>query len=87
MSDARARQGRPSIPGRPGKRNTLGLRVSAETKEQLRQAADASGRSMSQEAEMRLLRSFEVDAGNYLADLLAEVQTIRLMMEAARDRG
>ena len=37
---------------------------------------------MSQEAELRLTRS--LDADNYLADLLAEVQTIRLMMEASR---
>jgi len=41
-----------------GKRNPLGLRVDAELKAQLDASAEASGRSQSQEAEIRLRESF-----------------------------
>lgn len=48
-------------PGRPpvaGERIPLGLRVTKETKQRLDQAAHISGRSQSQEAELRLEQSF-----------------------------
>ena len=48
-------------PGRPplaGERIPLGLRVTKETKQKLDRAAQASGRSQSQEAELRLEQSF-----------------------------
>lgn len=48
-------------PGRPplaGERIPLGLRVTKETKQKLDRAAHASGRSQSQEAELRLEQSF-----------------------------
>jgi predicted HicB family RNase H-like nuclease len=42
-------------------RDSLGLRVTAQTKRNLQKAAAASGRSQSQEAEFRLERSFDDD--------------------------
>src|SRR4051812_38494420 len=46
--------GRPTKPAVAGERAMLGLRVRAEIKEALEKAAEASGRSQSQEAEFRL---------------------------------
>ena len=58
-------------PGRPavfGERISLGLRVTKETKALLDKAAEASGRSLSQEAETRLEHTF--NAGNAVFDAL-----------------
>jgi hypothetical protein len=54
----RKRPGRPKKAPTQGKRNSLGLRVDAELKAELDNAAEASGRSQSQEAEIRLRESF-----------------------------
>ncbi len=56
---ASKRLGRPKRKPKPGERVPLGLRVTAETKQRLDDAAEQSGRSQSQEAELRLERSFE----------------------------
>jgi hypothetical protein len=64
--DVGRKPGRPSV----GERVPLGLRVTPETKQRLDAAAAHSGRSQSQEAEMRLERSFERQ------DLLPEVLTL-----------
>ncbi len=56
---ASKRLGRPKRKPKPGERVPLGLRVTAETKQRLDDAAEQSGRSQSQEAELRLDRSFE----------------------------
>jgi hypothetical protein len=53
------RIGRPTKPPKPGARVSLGLRVTSEIKEKLDAAARRTGRSQSQEAEIRLERSFE----------------------------
>jgi predicted transcriptional regulator len=53
------------------------LRVTPELKQRLDAAAEASGRSQSQEAEFRLERSFD------RTDLLAEVLTLAYGEEAA----
>jgi hypothetical protein len=55
------RRGRPIKPGGSvrGERVPLSLRVSAEVRDELEQAAIQSGRSLSQEAEFRLETSFE----------------------------
>ena len=53
------RLGRPMKPPTPGERTPLGLRVTAETKRRIEAAAIESGRSISQEAELRLEQSFE----------------------------
>lgn len=55
------RIGRP--PKKPiGKRASLGLKVTADIKARMERAAELSGRSQSQEAELRLERSFDRDA-------------------------
>jgi Arc-like DNA binding domain len=58
-----------------GKRHPLNMRTTREIREQLEAAAAASGRSLTQEVERRLERSFEgeIDAG-------AVTQTIRRLM-------
>jgi predicted DNA-binding protein len=61
------RKGRPTKLATTGQRVSLGLRVTAEIKERLDRAAKESGRSQSQEAELRLERSF-------LADRLDEME-------------
>jgi hypothetical protein len=55
------RIGRPIKPGVSGARVSLGLRVTGDTKSRLDNAALASGRSQSQEAELRLEQSFRDD--------------------------
>lgn len=56
------RMGRPTRAPKPGERRvSLGLRVTADIKRKLDEAAVASGRSQSQEAELRIERSFEHD--------------------------
>jgi hypothetical protein len=58
MTDQKPRAGRPIKPASPGKRVSLGLKVTAEIKQRLDAAARANGRTQSQEAETRLERSF-----------------------------
>ena len=53
------RRGRPNLPAGEGKRYALGLRTTKELRDLLQQAADSSGRSLAQEIEFRLERSFE----------------------------
>jgi predicted HicB family RNase H-like nuclease len=57
--EKRKRLGRPTKPPTSGERTPLGLRVAPEIKRKLEAAAMESGRSLSQEAELRLERSFE----------------------------
>lgn len=49
------------IPLKERRRYPLGLRVTRDARLRLEAAADANGRSMSQEAEHRLMQSFDVD--------------------------
>jgi hypothetical protein len=67
---ASKRMGRPTKPPTPGDRVGLSLRVTAEIKERLEASATYKGRSLSQEAEFRLERSFETQS------LLMEVLTL-----------
>ena len=53
------RKGRPTKPPREGERIMLGVRVTPAMKRQIDEEARKSGRSLSQEAEIRLERSFE----------------------------
>jgi hypothetical protein len=55
------RIGRPTKPPVEGERVPLGLRVTAAAKRKLEEAAIKSGRSISQEAELRIERSFDDD--------------------------
>jgi hypothetical protein len=52
------RIGRPAKPAVPGQRHSLGLKVTGEMKQRLEDAARASGRTQSQEAELRIEMSF-----------------------------
>ena len=52
------KRGRPPLPRTEGKRSAIGLRATAELRKRLEEAAKASGRSLSQEAELRLERTF-----------------------------
>ena len=61
---SKPKMGRPPLP--PGKRlgASMGFRPTPETRERLEKAAKANGRSMSQEIESRLERSFASDDGH-----------------------
>ncbi len=58
MEKERRGRGRPRKAAIEGERNSLGLRVTADVKMKLEDAATDSGRSQSQEAEFRLEQSF-----------------------------
>jgi len=69
MSEAK-RTGRPFKAPEPGERIMLGFRVTADMKTKIVAAAHATGRSLSQEVEFRLERSFRED------DLIAAFATL-----------
>jgi hypothetical protein len=82
-------RGRPTI----GKRIPLGLRVTPQLKSKLDFAAEQTGRSQSQEAELRLERSFEreellpdVLALAYGKDIAAHLVRLGAEMKARADR-
>ena len=77
------RVGRPSKAPQKGARNSLGLRVTAETKNRLKAAVAASGRSQSQEAEFRLERSFRKEDDGIAALGGSEQHALFRMMAAA----
>lgn len=91
MRETKSRGGRPGRKIEPGERAALGLRVTPELKTRLDRAAKESGRSQSQEAELRLERSFEREG------LLAETLELRygpqlagvllMLGEAMKDAG
>ncbi|MDH6273536.1 hypothetical protein M2311_003626 [Rhizobium leguminosarum] len=62
MTNEQKRIGRPIKEAEPGKRVSLGLKVTAAIKSKLDKAAREVGRTQSQEAEVRLERSFEEEA-------------------------
>jgi predicted transcriptional regulator len=70
MNQNQKRMGRPLKAAQPGKRVSLGLKVTPEIKARLDEAARANGRTQSQEAEYRLERSFERQ------DLLPEILSL-----------
>lgn len=72
-----AKRGRPTKAPAPGAKASLGLKVTASLKKRLEEAAEASGRTQSQEAEYRLERSFD------RADLMWEVMELSYGREAA----
>lgn len=71
------RIGRPTKPPAPNERVPVALRVTPEIKIRLDTAASQGGRSLSQEAEIRLERSFERE------DLLSEALTLAYGRKAA----
>ena len=80
MVTGKKKIGRPVKPAAPGSRVPLGLRVTADVKSRLDGAAEASGRSQSQEAELRLERSFhEDDAQARVIEMLGGPEIFRLL--------
>ncbi len=69
-----ARAGRPSREPNQGERVGVSYRVTPQVKRALDAAADASGRSLSQEAEMRLEASF------FLYDRLDRLERMVLLL-------
>lgn len=61
MKPDQPRAGRPTTAGIEGQKSTLSIRASAELKARLDTAAKERGRSLSQEAEIRLEQSFRDD--------------------------
>jgi hypothetical protein len=61
MAKPKKRMGRPTKPPREGERVSLGLRVTAGVKRALEKAAIKTGRSISQEAEIRLELSLRLE--------------------------
>jgi hypothetical protein len=61
MAATGKRIGRPIKPALPGERPSLGLRVTAATKELIETLAQASGRTQSQEAEFLIERCLQYD--------------------------
>lgn len=59
MPEGQKRIGRPPKPATEGKKVSLGLKVTPRIKDRLDQAARASGRTQSQEAEYRLEQTFD----------------------------
>jgi len=77
MNESAKRIGRPLKPAEAGKRVSLGLKVTPQFKERLDAAALETGRTQSQEAEMRLEQSFNRE------DLLGEAMCLAYGKELA----
>jgi hypothetical protein len=83
-SEDRRPRGRPALPDEMGKRYSLGIRTTRELRDALKDAADASGRSVAQEIELRLERSFETEdayGGPRLARLFRMVAAMAAVAE------
>jgi hypothetical protein len=69
MIDTPTKPGRPVKPAVDGERMMLSFRVTADTKRKLEAEANKSGRSLSQETELRVQRSFDSELlAKYAAD-------------------
>ncbi len=85
MSEKKRKPGRPGRPRKFGERVPLGLRVTPELKIKLDSAAKASGRSQSQEAELRLEQSLKSEEALYKAlDLAYGGELTALVLALAR---
>lgn len=85
MAETKRRPGRPGREPELGERVGLSLRVTPGTKRALDAASEAAGRSLSQEAEMRLERSFRDESLiPQLLDAAYGRQTAGLLMLLAR---
>lgn len=84
MSDAIVESIAQRKPGRPRKadavrrRTQVGLRVTVELKRKLEDAIAKNGRSLAQESELRIERTFRDD------EVLAELRAIRAILEGGR---
>ena len=81
MAESKRRPGRPGREPAPGERVGLSLRVTPEMKRLLDAAAASSGRSLSQEAEVRLEQSFrDEDLLPQILDMAFGPQTAGLLL-------
>jgi hypothetical protein len=71
------------VPAKPGERAGLSLRVSAQTKQKLEEAAEKSGRSISAEAE--LLIELALDRQAMASQFAVGWEDIRATIEAFGD--
>ncbi len=78
MSKAKKKRGRPALPPEEGKRYPLNMRTTKALRNRLQNAASTSGRSLAQETELRLERSFARE--DDLDGLFGEKSTYRLMV-------
>jgi hypothetical protein len=95
METKRSHRGRPTKPPKHGKKSTLSIRATADLKKRLDRAAKESDRPFSQEAEIRLERSFErqdlisdvldLTYGQRVADFLIAIGA--LMSKTGRHAG
>jgi hypothetical protein len=91
MLGEKPKGGRPGRTPKAGERVSLGLRVTPEVKALLDAAAAQSGRSQSQEAELRLERSF--DADNIVSEALTMAygsdvaKIVKVMLPAMNSAG
>ena len=74
------------MPAGKGKRHSLTIRTTKELRESLEQAAEASGRSLAQEVELRLERSFDRDR---MAEILVaqNSQLFNVLVALAKAKG
>jgi hypothetical protein len=81
------RRGRPRLPTDQGKRYPIAIRTTKELKERLERASEASGRSLAQELEFRLERSFGVqDITDAVRPLTAQIGELALLIIGLHDR-
>jgi hypothetical protein len=95
MATKKRQRGRPTKPAKQGEKTTLSLRVTPDMKRRLEEAGSATGRNLSQEAEIRLERSFlgeelldqalELEFGQHLAGLILILG--RVMRETGSHAG
>ena len=78
-------RGRPALPPEAGKRHPLGIRTTAELKKKIEAAAAESGRSIAQEIELRLERSFDQDT--MLARVIGRLDEFEEELLRTRSRG
>ena len=72
---ATKKMGRPTLPKDQRRGASMGFRPTPEIRQRLEAAAQENGRSMSQEIEHRLERSFIMeDVDSYLTRVFAEMQ-------------
>lgn len=88
QTKARKGPGRPPLPSAEGKRFALGLRVTAERRRALEEAAARSGRSISQEIELRLEQSFQDESalgGREMLGLFRMMAGVAAVIEERRN--
>jgi hypothetical protein len=73
VSGAKRKRGRPAVPAEKAKREAVGIRTTKELKGQIKAHADLAGRSVAQEIELRLERSFAPSTFPPEVETLAEL--------------